>query len=39
LKPARVAEGRIGRNVTDLTCSHWAGMGDKELELYFFYRP
>jgi hypothetical protein len=23
----------------DLTCSHWAALADKEVELYFFYRP
>jgi hypothetical protein len=29
----------IGDTKVDLTCLHWAAMADKEVELYFFYRP
>jgi hypothetical protein len=29
----------LGTTPVDLTCSHWAAMADKEVELYFFYRP
>jgi hypothetical protein len=28
----------LGTTNVDLTCSHWAALADKEVELYFFYR-
>jgi hypothetical protein len=28
----------LGTTPVDLTCSHWAAMADKEVELYF-YKP
>jgi hypothetical protein len=29
----------LGTTKVDLTCSHWAAMADKEVEVYFFYKP
>jgi hypothetical protein len=29
----------LGTTPIDLTCSRWVGLADKEVELYFFYKP
>jgi hypothetical protein len=29
----------LGTTNVDLTCSHWAALADKDVELYFFYKP
>jgi hypothetical protein len=29
----------LGTTPVDLSCSRWAAMADKEVEVYFFYRP
>jgi hypothetical protein len=28
----------LGTTPVDLSCSHWAALADKEVEVYFFYR-
>src|SRR5438477_12108291 len=29
----------LGTTPIDLSCSHWVALADKEVEVYFFYRP
>ena len=29
----------LGTIPVDLSCSHWAALADKEVEVYFFYKP